>query len=150
MAIGPQSDRMASGRLVVIATVYGLLGAAAGVLGVGPQVRPAPDGIRLVGLSAIALGSVLLLAAVTLALRARGARAVGAAGGAAAAALGAIVGFLSLASLDDCTVGGRNVTECHALIGAVGLAGLVVAAFGLGSMIVILRARPSAFRRQRR
>lgn len=150
MAIGPQSDRTASGRLVVIATVYGLMGAIAALLGIGPQVRPTTEEVRLAGVIAIGLGATMLLAGAALALRVRGARALGTSGALATAALGAMVGFLSLADLDECASGGRNPGECHVLIGAIGLAGVAVVAFGLGSMIVILRTPRRRYRRQRR
>jgi hypothetical protein len=149
VAIGPEARRAASGRIVVVATLQGTLGAASLVVGLGPRVSGAPPMTQAVGLASIVLGTILIIGAVALGLRTRHARLLGLAGAIATVLVGLLVFAAALASEDDCVRSNGPSSACALLLGAVEVAGLSVTAAGLASAVVIHRARPQAFRRHR-
>ncbi|MGH2427420.1 MAG: hypothetical protein ACRDGV_00840 [Candidatus Limnocylindria bacterium] len=140
---------MASGRIVVIAVFYGLLGGTALLIGLGPLLQPAGPWIRLAGFVAIATGVTLIAAAAGLLWRGRLGRALGIAGGIAALVLGVMVVGLSLASLESCPGLDDAAQPCFVLVGGIGFIGLLITFAGLGAIAVIRRTRRSFFRPRR-
>lgn len=149
MAIGPEARRMASGRIVVVAGVIGTLGAAAIVLGMGPILVGAQRVEREIGIAAVALGCVMLVAGGSLALRRGPARLLGIAGGVAGAALGAVIVIAATVSLGRCADAVDRAEACSVLVGGTGIAGLAIATVGVASAVIVSRARPDALRRRR-
>ena len=147
MAIGPDSRRMASGRIVVIAIGDILLGAMSTLVGIGPQVEGAEIETRVAGAVALLLGSVLMIAGIALGLRVRHAQKLGAAGAAAAVLVGAMVTVLALDSFGACTADGAAPTACQALVGSVVVVGISICVLGLTSGVIIRRSPRDAFRR---
>jgi hypothetical protein len=149
MGIGPEAREMASGRIVVVAGLLGAIGAAAVVLGAGPVLLAAEPAARGTGYLAIATGGVMLVATLSLALRRGPVRALGTAGGLAAAVLGATIAVAAAGSLDACSTPLTRPVECSAVVGAAALVGLGILAVGVGSVVVVRRARPESLRRRR-
>lgn len=149
MAIGPEATRKKSGRIVVVAGFYGLLGGSAAILGLGPLLRPADATIRAIGIIAVGAGLVLLLGSAGLWLRPRWARRAGLIAGASAVGIGLLITALALTAMGGCAgadVGGG----CTFLVGGLALIGLGIIGCGIASVAVVLRARPSVFRERRR
>ena len=149
MGIGPQAREMASGRIVVVTGLLGAIGAAAVVLGAGPVLLAAEPATRGVGYVALVAGGVMLAAALSLALRRGPVRVLGLAGGLAAAVLGAIIAVAAAGSLDACGAREARTVECSAVVGAAALVGIGILAAGVGSVLVVRRARPESLRRRR-
>jgi hypothetical protein len=150
MAIGPESRRMASGRIVVVAVVQGALGTAAVLVGLGPLMQPAEPVEEAVAVVAIGLGCVSIVAGITLGLRLRAARGLGIAGGVATVLLGLILAELTRSSLEDCQTRGEAAGPCIGVLAAVGVLSAAIVAVGIAAIIVIRRAHPGAFRRHGR
>lgn len=149
MGIGPDAARKKSGRIVVVAGFYGLLGSGAALLGLGPLVRPADTTARAIAVAAIGAGLVLLIGAIGLVLRRGWARRAGMMAGWSAIGLGLLIATLGLAALDGCA--GPDVgTGCRMLVGALLLVGLLITGCGVGALTVVRRARASVFRKRGR
>ena len=150
MAIGPEARDMASGRLVVAAGLIGAIGFAAIVLGFGPIVVGAGPTERAIGTLAIGLGVLMMLAAISLALRLGPARRLGMASGVAAILLGLLVAVAAIASLGSCETRASGAAGCSVVVAGTAAVGLSVVAAGAGCTVVIRRAPPAALRRHRR
>ena len=144
MAIGPEATHMASGRIVVVAGFYGLLGSGGVVLGLGPLLRPADATTRAIGFGVVAAGLVLLIGAVGLVLRRGWARRAGVIAGWSAIGLGLLIAALGLTALEGCA--GSEAGGCTILVGGLSIIGLVIAGSGIASVTIVRRARLSVFR----
>lgn len=141
---------MASGRIVVVAGLQGAIGAASAVVGLGPLLEQAELGERAVGLGGIALGTVMVLAALSLGLRRGPARALGLAGALSMVTLGFLVVLLSATSLGTCDARNDQEMACRVVIAAISVVGVAIAATGAASVVILRRARLDAFRRHLR
>lgn len=150
MVIGPEARRSASGRVVVVVGLLAALGPAAIILGAGPLLVASGPLERAIGVAAIALGAVMLVAAVALASRRGPTRMLGMAGGASLAALGAIVAIAASASVAGCGAAPTRAVACVTLVGGTAAVGVGLVAAGVGSWVVVSRARPESLRRGRR
>lgn len=150
MSIGPDSRRMASGRVVVVTGLLGVVGAAAVVIGLGPILQPSEPMERVLAVGAIALGTVMIIAALALAIRRGPSRQLGIAGGWAMLAMGLTVAVLSAASLGTCEGRASQVVACQIVIATISVVGISIAVAGGASVAVIRRARPVAPRGRRR
>jgi hypothetical protein len=145
MAIGPEAARRKSGRIVVFAMLYTMIGGLAALLGSGPIVTGADWPARLVGGVAVIAGLTMLVAAAGLVRRRPWGRRVGIAGGFACATLGILISSVAVYEL---------ATECSTREGGCGAEPLVALLFGMALMAagaagvtVVRRARLSYFRR---
>ena len=145
MAIGPEARRMASGRVVVLAASQGFLSIVTFVMGLGPLVHPSEPVEKLAAGAAVALSVPMGIGAVLLGLRRGPARTAGLAAAFASMAVGTVVVVLAVASLDGCG-GVGDGWSCSMLIGLIGLVGIGIIAFGIGSRSLIRRAHPRALR----
>ncbi|HEX2766261.1 MAG TPA: hypothetical protein VHR55_06470 [Candidatus Limnocylindria bacterium] len=150
MAIGPEARRAASGRIVVVAGLLGACGATTLILGAGPMLVPAGPLERAIGVAAMALGGVMLLAGAALGLRLRAARILGIAGGASLAVIGVAIVVAASATLPGCGGSSERAIACVTLVGGTGVAGVGLVAAGVASAYVVSRARPEFLRRPRR
>lgn len=148
MAIGPQSRDAASGRLVVIAALHGIVGAASMVLAAGPFLEQAGTTERILAGVVALLGTVMLIGALSVGLRIGPARTLGVAGALAMTAQGLILLLLATLSLSRCGDRAADATGCYLVVGAFVLAGLAIAGLGIGSAVVIRRARQRALGRR--
>jgi hypothetical protein len=148
VGIGPEARGMVSGRIVVTAALHALLGIAAASAGIGPIVEEAGPGEQLLGVGGIVLGVLLGLSAVSLAVRRGPVRLFATIGAAAALAMGMGIAVLAMASYGRCSEM-ANAGACYALVGGINLVGIGIAVVGVGSFVVIRRARPQALRRRR-
>ena len=148
MGIGPEASRMASGRLVTLGTVLGLVGGLCVLLGAGPLVTEADGVSRGAGLMAILGGGTMVSGAWGLLRRPTWGRQAGM----IAAAVLALVGLaLTYAAAET------FVTSCAAVDGGTGAAaacgfaamaatvGVALVLVGITGVRMIRRARRSYF-----
>lgn len=147
MAIGPSAAHMRSGRIVVVATFYLVLGTLALLLGLGPLVVQSQAVERVVGATSVVAGMVLLVAGVALHLRVAWARRAGIVGGLVAVAIGSAIALGMIATISSgCLADGEgDASRCQPTEYALAAAGAIVALAGAASIVVVHRARPTYF-----
>ncbi len=148
MAIGPEARRAVSGRIVVVAGFYGVLGTASIVVGLGPLIMLADVMSRVLALGAITGGTTLVVGSAGLFSKRRWSRRFAILGGSAAISLGLVTIALASDALVSC--GSMPAPQdCIAVTLGLALIGLTITVCGIGSVAIIRRARPGAFRRRR-
>jgi len=150
VAIGPRARYEASGRVVVVATLQGVIGFASAVVGLGPLIGGGGPAERVVGGIGMVFGAVMMVAALVVGLRLGPARTAGLLGGVVTCALGVLIVVLAWESVGACHAPGRSPQPCYVVVGGVAVAGFTVAGVGAASVSIVRRSRPEAFRRGRR
>lgn len=146
--IGPEATRTTSGRIVVVAAFYAVLGLLSMVLGAGPFVENADAATRMLAALGLAAGGILVVGAVGLVVGGRWGRRLGVLGGVAAVGIGVLATALALGALGTCQ-SSAAANACWSILVGIGAVGVLVAAGGVGSVIIVRGGRLGVVRSRR-
>jgi len=148
MGIGPEASRMASGRLVTLGTVLGLVGGLCVLLGAGPLVTEAGGVARAAGVTAMVAGGIMLGGAWGLLARPTWGREAGVVAAVVLALLGLALAYagadsfvVACAPLD----GGAGASAACGFAPVAATVGVALAIIGVAGVRMVRRARRSYF-----